>query len=91
MTNNVNIEPNIKDVAAQEITARETKRKESWVVISAKAQTILDFLRKCKPYEADSIRVMIGYALGTGDVENGTDTVRNFVRNLYSRLDSSHQ
>ena len=55
--------------ADQEFPAKETKRKESRAVISAKAQTILNFLRNCKPYEADSIRVMVGYALGKGDVE----------------------
>ncbi len=74
MTNNVNIEPGINDAAAQETTSRETKRKESRAVISAKAQTILDFLRNCKPYEADSIRVMVGYALGTGGVESIGET-----------------
>ncbi len=56
--------------ATQELLTKETKRRESRAVISAKAQTILDFLRNCKPYEADSIRVMVGYALGTGDVES---------------------
>ncbi len=56
--------------ATQELPAKESKRRESRAVISAKAQTILDFLRNCKPYEADSIRVMVGYALGTGDVES---------------------
>ena len=40
---------------------------ESRPVISAKAQTILDFLRGCSPYEADSIRVMVGYGTGDGD------------------------
>lgn len=66
MTNEMN---DVAD-ATQELPAKETKRKENRTVISAKAQTILDFLRKCKPYEADSIRVMVGYALGTGDVES---------------------
>ncbi len=56
--------------ATQELLTKETKRRESRAVISAKAQTILDFLRNCKPYEADSIRVMVGYAVGTGDVES---------------------
>lgn len=41
--------------------------KESRPVISAKVQTILDFLRGCSPYEADSIRVMVGYGTGNGD------------------------
>jgi len=73
MTNNANIEPSIKDAVVQELPTKETRRKESRAVISAKAQTILDFLRGCKPYEADSIRVMVGYAVGNGDVE-GIDT-----------------
>ena len=60
--------------AVQERPAKENKRKESRAVISAKAQTILDFLRNCKPYEADSIRVMVGYAVGTGDVESINET-----------------
>ena len=41
--------------------------KEGRPAISAKAQTILDFLRGCTPYEADSIRVMVGYGTGNGD------------------------
>lgn len=65
MTNEMN---NVAGVA-QEFPAKETKRKETRTVISAKAQTILNFLRNCKPYEADSFRVMVGYALGKGDVE----------------------
>ncbi len=56
--------------AAQELPTKEAKRKDSRAVTNAKAQTILDFLRSCKPYEADSIRVMVGYALGKGDVES---------------------
>ena len=71
--------------AVLELPAKENKRKESRAVISAKAQTILDFLRNCKPYEADSIRVMVGYAVGTGDVEsiNETDmlSVNRFLNN----------
>ena len=34
----------------------------------AKAQTILEFLRNCTPYEADSIRGMVGYGTGKGDI-----------------------
>lgn len=60
--------------ATQELPAKETKRKENRVVISAKAQTILGFLRNCKPYEADSIRVMVSYALGTDDVNSIGET-----------------
>ncbi len=93
MTNNVNIEPGIKDAAAQETTPRETKRKESRAVISAKAQTILDFLRNCKPYEADSIRVMVGYALGAGEVESIGETdmlsVNRFLNNGLTKEDAA--
>ncbi len=66
----MNNEMNNTAGVVQELPAKESKRRESRAVISAKAQTILDFLRNCKPYEADSIRVMVGYALGTGDVES---------------------
>ena len=79
--------------AVQELPAKENKRKESRAVISAKAQTILDFLRNCKPYEADSIRVMVGYAVGTGDVEsiNETDmlSVNRFLNNGLTKDDAS--
>lgn len=50
---------------------RETGKKTTRSAIGAKAQTILDFLRQCTPYEADSIRVMVGHATGKGD----TDTI----------------
>ena len=79
--------------AVQELPAKENKRKESKAVISAKAQTILDFLRNCKPYEADSIRVMVGYAVGTGDVEsiNETDmrSVNRFLNNGLTKEDAT--
>lgn len=88
MTNEIN---NVAGVA-QVSTAKETKRKESRAVISAKAQTILDFLRDCKPYEADSIRVMVGYALGNGDVESidATDmlSVNRFLNNGLTKDDT---
>ncbi len=29
---------------------------------------LLEFLRNCTPYEADSIRVMVGYGMGNGDI-----------------------
>ena len=78
--------------AVQELPAKENKRKESRAVISAKAQTILDFLCNCKPYEADSIRVMVGYAVGTGDVEslNETDmlSVNRFLNNGLTKEDA---
>ena len=71
MDNSKNMEPGIKDTAAFDSTNKESKKKESRPVISAKAQTILEFLRNCTPYEADSIRVMVGHATGKGD----TDTI----------------
>ena len=79
--------------AVQELPAKENKRKESRAVISAKAQTILDFLRNCKPYEADSIRVMVGYAVGTGDVESIGETdmlsVNRFLNNGLTKEDAA--
>lgn len=78
--------------ATQELSAKETKRKESRAVISAKAQTILDFLRNCKPYEADSIRVMVSYALGKGEVESidATDmlSVNRFLNHGLTKEDA---
>ena len=68
MDNFKNMEPGIKDAAAFDSTNKESKKKESRPVISAKAQTILEFLRNCTPYEADSIRVMVGYGMGKGDI-----------------------
>ena len=79
--------------AVQELPAKENKRKESRAVISAKAQTILDFLRNCKPYEADSIRVMVGYAVGTGDVDSIGETdmlsVNRFLNNGLTKEDAA--
>ena len=69
MDNLTNKEPGIKDSTVQDSASKEQKRKESRPVISAKAQTILEFLRACSPYEADSIRVMVGYGMGKGDIE----------------------
>lgn len=60
----------LKNAASQDSTNKETKIKTTRSAIGAKAQTILDFLRRCTPYEADSIRVMVGYAAGKG--ETGT-------------------
>ena len=79
--------------AVQELPAKENKRKESRAVISAKAQTILDFLHNCKPYEADSIRVMVSYAVGTGDVESIGETdmlsVNRFLNNGLTKEDAT--
>ena len=68
MDDSKNMEPGIKDTAAFDSTNKESKKKESRPVISAKAQTILEFLRSCTPYEADSNRVMVGYGMGKGDI-----------------------
>ena len=68
MDNFKNMEPGIKDTAAFDSTNKESRKKEGRPVISAKAQTILEFLRNCTPYEADSIRVMVGYGMGKGDI-----------------------
>ena len=68
MDNSKNMELGVKDAAVQDSTNKEQRKKESRPVISAKAQTVLDFLRACSPYEADSIRVMVGYGTGKGDI-----------------------
>lgn len=70
MDNSKNMEPGIRNATVQESPNKEQRKKESRPVISAKVQTILDFLRGCSPYEADSIRVMVGH--GTGDGDTGT-------------------
>ena len=68
MDNSKNMEPGIRNATVQESPNKEQRKKESRPVISAKVQTILDFLRGCSPYEADSIRVMVGYGMGKGDI-----------------------
>ena len=65
----MNKEPGIEDSTVQDSANKEQKKKESRPVIGAKAQTILEFLRACSPYEADSIRVMVGYGMGKGDID----------------------
>lgn len=67
MDNSKNMEPGSQTATVQDSTNKEPRKKESRPVISAKAQTILDFLCGCSPYEADSIRVMIGCGTGNGD------------------------
>lgn len=64
MDNLMNKEPGIEDSTVQDSANKEQKKKESRPVIGAKAQTILEFLRACSPYEADSIRVMSVTAWG---------------------------
>lgn len=49
MDNSKNMEPGIKDTAAFDSTNKESKKKESRPVISAKAQTILEFLAQLHP------------------------------------------
>lgn len=61
----------INNAVPQDSTNKGTKTRTTRSAIGAKAQTILDFLRRCTPYEADSIRVMVGYATGKGE----TDTI----------------
>ncbi len=68
MDNSKNMEPGVRNTTVQDSPNKEQRKKESRPVISAKAQTILDFLRACSPYEADSIRVMVGYGIGKGDI-----------------------
>lgn len=59
----------LENAASQDSTNKETKTKTTRSAIGVKAQTILDFLRRSPPYEADSIRVMVGYATGKGETE----------------------
>lgn len=62
-----NMKPGIPNTTVQDSPNKESRKKETRPVISAKAQTILEFLRGCSPYEADSIRVMVSYATGKGE------------------------
>lgn len=59
----------IHNAVPQDSVNKETKAKTTRSAIGAKAQTILEFLRACSPYEADSIRVMVGYSTGKGDID----------------------
>lgn len=89
MDNSKNMEPGIRNIAVQDSPNKEQRKKESRPAISAKAQTILDFLRGCTPYEADSIRVMVGYGTGNGDTATieATDmlTVNRFLNHGLTR------
>lgn len=49
MDNSKNMEPGIRNIAVQDSPNKEQRKKESRPAISAKAQTILDFLRGCTP------------------------------------------
>ena len=68
MNNLTNMEPGSQAATVQDSTNKEPRKKECRSAIGAKAQTILEFLRACSPYEADSIRVMVGYGMGKGDI-----------------------
>ncbi len=68
MDNSKNMEPGSQAATVQDSTNKEPRKKECRSTIGAKAQTILEFLRACSPYEADSIRVMVGYGMGKGDI-----------------------
>ncbi len=68
MDNLTNMEPGSHAATVQASPNKEQRKKECRSAIGAKAQTILDFLRSCSPYEADSIRVMVGYGTGKGDI-----------------------
>lgn len=49
MDNSKNMEPGIRNTAVQDSPNKEQRKKEGRPAISAKAQTILDFLRGCTP------------------------------------------
>ena len=68
MNNLTNMEPGSQAATVQDPTNKEPRKNECRSAIGAKAQTILEFLRACSPYEADSIRVMVGYGMGKGDI-----------------------
>ena len=69
MNDKENTGQGIRDAAAHDSGNKEQKKTEKRPAISARAQTILDFLRSCTPYEADSIRVMVGYGTGKEDTK----------------------
>ena len=68
MDNSKNMEPGIRNTTVQDSPNKEQRKRECRSAIGAKAQTILEFLRACSPYEADSIRVMVGYGIRKGDI-----------------------
>ena len=57
MDNSKNMEPGIRNATVQESPNKEQRKKESRPVISAKAQTILDFLRGCSPYDGKATQL----------------------------------
>ena len=66
-----NKKPCIKDTAAQDSTDKKPGIGTTRSVSVRGVRTIPNFLRRSTPYEADSIRVTIGYAMGKG----GADTI----------------
>ena len=89
MNDIVNNGQDIRDTATHDSGSMEQKNAGKRPAISAKAQTILSFLRSCTPYEADSIRVMVNYATGEGgtDIIEATDmlAVNRFLNHGLNR------
>lgn len=89
MNDIVNNGQGIRDAATHDSGSMEQKNAGKRPAISAKAQTILSFLRSCTPYEADSIRVMVNYATGEGgtDIIEATDmlAVNRFLNHGLNR------
>lgn len=69
MENLTNKEPCIKDTAAQDSTDKKPGIGTTRSVSVRGVRTIPNFLRRSTPYEADSIRVTVGHAVGKGDEE----------------------
>ena len=69
MDNSKNMEPGIKDTAAFGFHEQGIQRRKKTDPSSAQRhRPFWSFLRNCTPYEADSIRVMVGYGMGNGDI-----------------------
>lgn len=70
MDNSKNMEPGIRNATVQESPNKEQRKKESRPVISAKVQTILDFLRGCSPLRGR-------FHTGNGRLRDGQRRYRN--------------
>lgn len=70
MDNSKNMEPDIRNAASQGSPNREQRKKEGRAAISAKAQTILDFLRGCSPLRGR-------FHTGNGRLRDGQRRYRN--------------
>ncbi len=70
MDNSKNMEPGIRNTAVQDSPNKEQRKKEGRPAISAKAQTILDFLRGCTPLRGR-------FHTGNGRLRNGQWRYRN--------------